>query len=60
VAPDTFVIDDVSDKAHPHFYCDALGLVQLLCGFELLSLDDYEHRSPGSFHWHFVAERRED
>ncbi len=54
------MIDDVSDKAHPHFYCDALGLVQLLCGFELLSLDDYEHRSPGSFHWHFVAERRED
>jgi 2-polyprenyl-3-methyl-5-hydroxy-6-metoxy-1,4-benzoquinol methylase len=60
VAPDTFVIDDVSDKAHPHFYCNADEVVQLLRGFELVSLEDYEHRNPGSFHWHFVAERRED
>jgi hypothetical protein len=50
----------VSDKAHPHFYCDAGELVQLLRGFELVSLEDYEHRSPGSFHWHFVAEKPTD
>ena len=34
VAPDTFIRDagddmDDSDKVHPHFYCDAAGLVAL-------------------------------
>jgi 2-polyprenyl-3-methyl-5-hydroxy-6-metoxy-1,4-benzoquinol methylase len=57
VAPDTFVIDAVSDKAHPHFYCDARGLVETFAGFEMLSLADREHRQPGSYHWHLVATR---
>lgn len=63
VAPDTFVraagddMDD-SDKVHPHFYCDAAGLVALYDGFELLSLRDEIHGRPGSWHWHMVAERR--
>jgi len=62
VAPDTFVRDDDpegagGDKAHPHFYCDAAGLVALYEGFELLSLRDELHRKPGSWHWHMVAER---
>ena len=63
VAPDTFIRDpgddmDDSDKVHPHFYCDAAGLVALYEGFELLSLRDRLHKSPGSWHWHMVAERR--
>lgn len=63
VAPDTFVRDagddmDDSDKVHPHFYCDAAGLVGLYAGFELLSLRDQLHSKPGSWHWHMVAERR--
>lgn len=63
VAPDTFVRDpaeemDDADKVHPHFYCDAAGLVALYDGFELLSLRDQLHKSPGSWHWHMVAERR--
>jgi ubiquinone/menaquinone biosynthesis C-methylase UbiE len=57
VAPDTFVIDAVSDKAHPHFYCDASTLVGIFDKFELLSLYDREHRQPGTFHWHLVAVR---
>jgi tellurite methyltransferase len=57
VAPDTFVIDSVSDKAHPHFYCDARALVDIFGGFELLSLSDQEHGQPGSHHWHLVATR---
>jgi tellurite methyltransferase len=57
VAPDTFVIDAISDKAHPHFYCDARTLVEIFGGFELLSLADREHRQPGSYHWHLVAIR---
>lgn len=59
VAPDTFVItgsDD--DKAHAHFYCDQAALTQLLEGFALLKLDEAEHRKPGSYHWHLIAERR--
>ena len=64
VAPDTFVRDpgdemDDADKVHPHFYCDAAGLVALYDGFELLSLRDQLHKSPGSWHWHLVAERME-
>lgn len=58
VAPDTYVIDAVSDKAHPHFYCDARTLVDVFERFELLSLADREHRMPGSFHWHLTAIRR--
>jgi len=57
VASDTFVLDDVSDKAHPHFYCNAAELVALFAGFELWSLEDWEHRRPGSYHWHLLAER---
>ncbi len=58
VAPDTFVIDAISDKAHPHFYCDAQTLVGIFKSFELWSLADREHRQPGTYHWHLVAQRR--
>ena len=57
VAPETFVLDGVTDKAHPHFYCNAAELMALFQGFELWSLDDREHRRPGSYHWQMVAER---
>jgi tellurite methyltransferase len=57
VAPDTFVVDD-SERGHPHFYCDAATLVTLSAGFELLSLKQQQHRKPGSWHWHIIAERR--
>jgi SAM-dependent methyltransferase len=57
VAPDTFV-DGTEEKAHPHFYCDAAGLIALFAGFELLSLTQQQQRKPDSWHWHIVAERR--
>ena len=57
VALDTFVIDAISDKAHPHFYCDARTLMDIFPGFEPLSLVDREHQKPGSWHWHLVATR---
>jgi tellurite methyltransferase len=38
VAPDTFVIDRIEQKGHPHCYCDAATLVGLLAGFDLLTL----------------------
>lgn len=59
IAPDTFVVPEADDdKVHPHFYCNAAGLVALLGGFELLSLIDRDHKpGRGHWHWHAVAER---
>lgn len=61
VAPNTFVRDavdpDDTDKVHPHFYCNAAELVACFAGFEVLGLRDIEHKKPGSWHWHMVAER---
>ncbi len=57
VAQNTFVIHEESDKAHPHFYCNAAELVDLFHGFELQSLSDLPHQKPGSYHWHLVADR---
>lgn len=56
IAPNTLVGGDTSDKIHPHYYCNALELVRLFEGFELLSLVDREHQHSGSYHWHMVAE----
>jgi tellurite methyltransferase len=58
IAPDTFVNDAIEERAHPHFYCDAAGVVALFAGFEPLSLTQREHKKPGSWHWHILAERR--
>ncbi len=57
IAPHTFILEGVSDKGHPHFYCHAAELVKLLKGFEPVSLIDREQLQPVSYHWHFVAER---
>jgi SAM-dependent methyltransferase len=58
VAADTFILDGVSDKQHPHFYCNADELTGLLRGFRLRSLTEWDHNQNGSYHWHLVAERR--
>lgn len=60
IDPGTFVLpaEEGSDKDHPHFYCDAGELVDLLSDFELLSLVDIEQKKPGSWHWQFSAEKR--
>lgn len=59
VAPNTFVVSDAGDgdKNHPHFYCSAAELMDLFEDFEPLSLEDREHSSPRSYHWHLLAER---
>jgi len=57
VAIDTYVADvDDEEKRHPHYYCDAAGLVSLLSGFEPLKLLDCEQGRPGSWHWVVLAE----
>lgn len=59
VAEDTFIADtDDEEKRHPHYYCDAVGLLSLLAAFEPVYLLDREQTKPGSFHWIVMAEPR--
>lgn len=58
VACDTFVLAEISDKAHPHYYCNASDLVGLFTGMELLSLEDVALRQEKSWHWIFFAEKQ--
>lgn len=61
VAEDTYVADtDDEEKRHPHYYCDAAGLLSLLGAFDPLYLLDREQAKPGSWHWVVLAERREN
>lgn len=46
-----------TDKVHPHYFCDALDMLALFQGFEVLRLEDREHEKPGSWHWHLTMER---
>jgi tellurite methyltransferase len=55
MAPNTFILEGVSDKGHPYFYCNAAELVRLLNGFELVFLGDHEQLKAGSYLWHLVA-----
>jgi tellurite methyltransferase len=57
IAPGTFVVDGQEEKGHPHFYCDAAGVLALFTGFELLTLTQHQQRRPNSWHWHIIAER---
>ena len=58
VAPDTFVQPDAKDdKVHPHLYCDAVALLRLHPGLELLACKDASQAAAGSFHWHCEFER---
>ena len=57
LSPGTWVFEGDGDKVHPHYFCNAARLVDLLAGFELWRLEDREHDKPGSWHWHLLAER---
>ncbi|MCG8380806.1 MAG: class I SAM-dependent methyltransferase [Gammaproteobacteria bacterium] len=56
----TFVQEESDDdKSHPHFYCNALELIQMFDGFELIALHDKCHQKPESWHWHMICEKME-
>lgn len=46
-----------TDKIHPHYFCSAAELLALFSGFECMRLEDREHETPGSWHWHLILER---
>ncbi len=58
ISRNTWVFDGEGDKIHPHYYCDAAGLVALFGAFEPWRIEDREHETPGSWHWHVLMERR--
>jgi tellurite methyltransferase len=49
-------VTDDEEKRHPHFYCDAVGVLTLLHDFEPIYLLDREQTKPGSYHWTVLAE----
>jgi len=57
VSRNTWVFEGEGDKVHPHYFCTAAELLELFPGFEALWIEDREHESPGSWHWHVLLER---
>lgn len=57
ISRNTWVFDADGDKRHPHYFCTAPDLLALFAGFEVWHLQDREHDSPGSWHWHLTMER---
>lgn len=53
----TWVFEGGGDKQHPHYFCSGRELLDLFAEFEIMRLDDREHDSPGSWHWHLLMER---
>lgn len=59
ISRNTWVFDeDKSDKRHPHYYCSAVEMLALFQGFEVMWMEDREHETPGSWHWHLILERQ--
>ena len=59
ISRNTWVFDDdSSDKRHPHYYCEAIEMLCLFQGFEVVWMEDREHEKPGSWHWHLILERQ--
>jgi SAM-dependent methyltransferase len=58
ISRNTWVFEGEGDKVHPHYFCDAARLLRLFDGFEPLRIEDREHETPGSWHWHVLMERQ--
>lgn len=57
ISRNTWVFEGTGDKVHPHYFCTGRDLLELFAAFEVFRLEDREHESPGSWHWHLVLER---
>jgi SAM-dependent methyltransferase len=57
ISRNTWVFDGPGDKVHPHYFCNGRDLLELFSAFEVFRLEDREHETPGSWHWHLVLER---
>ncbi|AZL58280.1 class I SAM-dependent methyltransferase [Tabrizicola piscis] len=57
ISRNTWVFEGAEDKVHPHYFCNGRDLLELFSAFEICRLEDREHETPGSWHWHLVLER---
>jgi tellurite methyltransferase len=57
ISENTYINPGVSDKSHPHYYCNAKELTELFCDFRVIEQQEKEHARPGSFHWHLLLEK---
>ncbi|MDY6860070.1 MAG: class I SAM-dependent methyltransferase [Pseudomonadota bacterium] len=57
ISRNTWVFEGGGDKRHPHYFCTGRELAELFGAFEFWRLEDREHDTPGSFHWHLLMER---
>lgn len=57
ISRNTWVFDGEDDKVHPHYFCGAEDLLDLFDGFEPWRIEDKEHETSGSWHWHLLMER---
>lgn len=58
ISAGTFVIPGATDdKIHPHYYCDAAGLIAMIAPLQPLTLFDGEQKRPGNWHWHVTAQK---
>lgn len=57
ISRNTWVFEGEGDKIHPHYFCNGRDLLELFAAFEVCRLQDREHETPGSWHWHLVLER---
>ncbi|MFN3273343.1 MAG: class I SAM-dependent methyltransferase [Paracoccus sp. (in: a-proteobacteria)] len=57
ISRNTWVFEGEGDKIHPHYFCTGRDLLELFSAFEVCRLEDREHETPGSWHWHLVLER---
>ena len=57
ISRNTWVFEGPGDKIHPHYFCNGRDLLELFSAFEVCRLEDREHETPGSWHWHLVLER---
>lgn len=57
ISRNTWVFEGTGDKIHPHYFCNARDLLELFSAFEVCRLEDREHETPGSWHWHLVLEQ---
>lgn len=57
ISRNTWVFEGDGDKIHPHYFCNGRDLLELFSAFEVCRLEDREHETQGSWHWHLVLER---
>lgn len=57
ISRNTWVFEGPGDKVHPHYFCTGRDMLELFSAFEVFHLEDREHETPGSWHWHLVLER---